>query len=71
MIDEGCPIWILEEHSKSPQTNIGPIMKSTPSTESEKIINCLQQEVVNIIYQNPVKKYSTEGKVIILKCNKI
>ena len=50
---------------------IGPIMKSTPSTESKKMIDSLQQEVVNIIYQNPVKRYSTEGKVIILKCNKI
>ena len=27
MIDEGCPIAILEENSKSPQTEIGPNLK--------------------------------------------
>ena len=66
---------INQEYSNSITNSImsciGPIINSRPSIDSEKLIDCLRQEVVNIIYQNPVKRYSTEGKVILLKCNKI
>lgn len=69
------PEKINQEYSNSITNSImsciGPIINSRPSLDSEKMIDCLQQEVGNIIYQNPVKRYSTEGKVIILKCNKI
>ena len=66
---------INQEYSKSITNSImsciGPIINSRPSLDSEKLIDSLQQEIVNTIYQNPVKRYSTEGKVILLKCNKI
>ena len=69
------PKMINQEYSDSITNSImsciAPIINSRPSIDSEKLIDCLQQEVVNIIYQNPVKRYSTEGKVILLKCNKI